>query len=496
MAARRGKTGPRIFISYRRDDASAHAGRLSETLSSEVRGAEIFIDVDSIDPGADFVHRINEAVGQCNVLIAVIGPNWQHAANADGSPRLADPNDYVRLEIEAAMVRGVPIVPALVNHATVLTATDLPESLAPLLRREAIELRDVSWRSDVSRLARGIAPEDPPKQGRKALLAGFGIAAAVVLAVVLYLVLKPNPSMSAADKSLLAQSPGTLVSSQCAHDAAASKTSGSLAAVTCHRGASAVTTSPDQFDTLTVQQFNSDSALAQAFNNQVKSTNAASFSKIGGDCADRPTATHNYTSKDSYGGGALCYQSQGKSYLWFTIFPKRILEEAERNDTDASTLYGWWDQLVNRDMATKAQVQELKSHVPQAYQPTCLFDNTYFDDTAGDRAVGVDCARSGDAYDLAYFEFLTPDAMSSAYKAVQSSGAVATGTGQQRSCPMESTWHRGQDSTVLGRVLCVPRNSGDSMWFTTDATNIMTFLGRFDNNASALYDTWISVLPQ
>jgi hypothetical protein len=56
--------------------------------------------------------------------------------------------------------------------------------------------------------------------------------------------------------------------------------------------------------------------------------------------------------------------------------------------------------------------------------------------------------------------------------------------------------YASRDPIHRTRVLCIPRNSGDSMWFTTDATNIMTFLGRFDNNASALYDTWVSVLPQ
>jgi hypothetical protein len=148
----------RIFLNYRREDSSGHAGRIWDALRyglGEDPGfahEQLFMDVDTIDVGDDFGEVIQEAVGSCDVLIAVIGKQWLTASDAKGRRRLDSPNDFVRLEIEAALERGVRVIPALVQGAEMPSSEDLPGSLAPLARRNALELSDTRWRFDVGRL--------------------------------------------------------------------------------------------------------------------------------------------------------------------------------------------------------------------------------------------------------------------------------------------------------------------------------------------------------
>ena len=93
-----------IFISYRRDDSSGHAGRLYDHLSAHFGPDKLFMDVDTIEPGMDFVEVIEQAVGSCEVLIEVIGNEWLDAIDDAGRRRLDKPEDYVRLEIKAALI--------------------------------------------------------------------------------------------------------------------------------------------------------------------------------------------------------------------------------------------------------------------------------------------------------------------------------------------------------------------------------------------------------
>jgi hypothetical protein len=117
-----------IFISYRRDDSSAWAGRLSDRLSSHFPSNQIFMDVDTIEPGIDFVEAIEESVGSCDVLIAVIGTHWLTSSNRDGRRRLEIPEDSVRVEIATALKRGIRVIPVLVEGATMPEVSDLPPS--------------------------------------------------------------------------------------------------------------------------------------------------------------------------------------------------------------------------------------------------------------------------------------------------------------------------------------------------------------------------------
>ncbi|MDX6678244.1 MAG: hypothetical protein QOE31_2296 [Solirubrobacteraceae bacterium] len=144
--------GPRLFISYRRDDAPGHAGRLYDELSRRFGESQVFMDLN-MEPGVDFVEQINDAVGSCSLLIAVIGPHWTTAQDAHGDLRLDDPADFVRAEVQAALSRrGVRVIPALVEGARMPNAGELPPSLADLVRRNALELSDARWSTDVERL--------------------------------------------------------------------------------------------------------------------------------------------------------------------------------------------------------------------------------------------------------------------------------------------------------------------------------------------------------
>jgi len=145
-------TGSRIFISYRRGTSSAHAGRLADRLSAEFGGDYVFMDVDTIEPGADFVDYIEEAVGSCDVLIALIGGEWLECRDETGSRRLDDPEDFVRLEVGAGLERDIRVVPVLVEGAVMPRAHELPEPLQRLARRNALEVTDTRWRHDVGRL--------------------------------------------------------------------------------------------------------------------------------------------------------------------------------------------------------------------------------------------------------------------------------------------------------------------------------------------------------
>lgn len=140
-----------IFVNYRRDDTAGHTGRLFDRLNSCFPG-RVFMDIDTIEPGIDFVEIIREAVGCCEVLIVMIGREWLNIADATGRRRLDNTNDFVRLEIATALERDIRIIPVLVEGAAMPRPEDLPPELALLSRRNAIELSDARWAFDVDRL--------------------------------------------------------------------------------------------------------------------------------------------------------------------------------------------------------------------------------------------------------------------------------------------------------------------------------------------------------
>lgn len=150
---------PRIFISYRRDDSPGSAGRLYDRLAEEFPKDHLFMDVDAIAPGVDFVSEIESSVTKCDVLLAIIGRNWIAAADAQGRRRLDDPADFVRHEIATALKSGVRVIPVLVDGAAVPAASALPDDLQPLVRRNAVVLSHHRFTAETRALARAFATE-------------------------------------------------------------------------------------------------------------------------------------------------------------------------------------------------------------------------------------------------------------------------------------------------------------------------------------------------
>jgi len=155
LHARPAKRSANIFINYRREDSSGYAGRLFDALSSHFAG-RLFMDIDTLEPGVDFVEAIEQAVGSCEVLIVVIGREWLTIKDAAGQRRLDDPADFVRLEVETALGRKVRVIPVLVQDTPMPRTEELPPALARLARRNAIEISDARWAYDVDRLAHTI----------------------------------------------------------------------------------------------------------------------------------------------------------------------------------------------------------------------------------------------------------------------------------------------------------------------------------------------------
>jgi hypothetical protein len=143
---------PKIFLTYRREETAGHTGRIYDSLVERFGEAGVFMDVD-LEPGVDFVDRITRAVGACQVLVAVIGPRWTSVEDEEGTPRLSEQGDYVRLEVETALRRpDVTVIPVLVAGARMPEPEELPDGLQALGRRNALELSDARWRYDVGRL--------------------------------------------------------------------------------------------------------------------------------------------------------------------------------------------------------------------------------------------------------------------------------------------------------------------------------------------------------
>jgi hypothetical protein len=140
----------RIFISYRRQETEWPARHLYQVLVEDFSAEQVFKDVDNIDPGDDFDERITSAVGSCDVLLALIGPQWLTVADENGQPRLNNPEDYVRLEIETALTRKIRVIPILVDGARMPGKEELPDTLVQLAYRQAVEINARSF--DTKRL--------------------------------------------------------------------------------------------------------------------------------------------------------------------------------------------------------------------------------------------------------------------------------------------------------------------------------------------------------
>ncbi len=189
---------PKVFISYRRQNAAGYAGRLYDSLSSALpRSSEIFMDIDSLRAGLDFEEQIAVTISQCDAVLVLLGPGWSSVADERGQQRLAKPDDLVRREVEAALERDVLVVPVLLSGADMPLADELPASVRELHSRHALELSDTHWRTDIARLVATIEGRAPSsmeltsaaKRRRLRGTAVAAISAAVVIVAVVAVLL-------------------------------------------------------------------------------------------------------------------------------------------------------------------------------------------------------------------------------------------------------------------------------------------------------------------
>lgn len=190
-----------IFLSYRRSDAPGFAGRLAEDLEAALGRGSVFRDVDDIRPGEDFVGVIQRELATVGVALIMIGPAWLTASaevQVKYKRRLDDPEDYVRLEILAALASSKPVIPLLVNGAVMPSETDLPEALRALARHQAFTLTDANWKADVVRLLADVRPLLPRRADiwRRPWpwLVGAGVALALAIT---WFSGEPTPPISA-----------------------------------------------------------------------------------------------------------------------------------------------------------------------------------------------------------------------------------------------------------------------------------------------------------
>lgn len=170
----------KIFISYRRDDSAGYAGRLFDHLAARFGAKNVFMDIDTIEPGEDFRKVVGNAVGTCDVVLALIGRQWLSVSDAQGRRRLDDPRDWVRTEVTAALANPrARVIPILVRDAAMPGNHELPDDLKELAWRNAIELSDTRFQHDVNKLIEviervaGKPAKAPARSGQKSRAARF-----------------------------------------------------------------------------------------------------------------------------------------------------------------------------------------------------------------------------------------------------------------------------------------------------------------------------------
>ena len=178
-----------IFVSYRRDDSRDIAGRLVDRLRRDYSDEQLFLDIDGIPAGTNFETVLAERLKACDVLLAMIGPQWVNAKDASGKRRLDEAGDYVRREIAAALQRDdVRVIPLLVSGAEMPRAAELPDDLKPLVTRQNYQLRYERFNADaddlVAQLANVVPPAGKRRFGKRAV--ALGALAVLAAAGVIY----------------------------------------------------------------------------------------------------------------------------------------------------------------------------------------------------------------------------------------------------------------------------------------------------------------------
>lgn len=144
--------GPRVFISYRRDDSAIYADYLFASLRADVPDLRVFRDSDTLRPGMVYPDKIKETLAACDILLAIIGKKWLGATNTGGKKRIHSADDWVRLEIAAALQYDKLVIPCLVGGARMPTQDELPQELAGLTLRQSITISKTDLKRDTEEL--------------------------------------------------------------------------------------------------------------------------------------------------------------------------------------------------------------------------------------------------------------------------------------------------------------------------------------------------------
>ena len=152
MPAPQVSSKPNVFISYRREDSAGHVLAIHDGLTLAFGSAQVFKDTDSIPAGRDFVAPIEDAIARSDVILAVIDKGWLTETNAAGVRRIDNPTDFVRMELETALQRGIPVIPVLVGGADAPRVSELPPTLSRMASYYAIPIRNDYFQRDLDDL--------------------------------------------------------------------------------------------------------------------------------------------------------------------------------------------------------------------------------------------------------------------------------------------------------------------------------------------------------
>src|SRR6516225_4565070 len=155
----------KIFISYRRDDSRYQARMIYEAFLRRMPRENVFMDIDTIPLGVDFVKVLEGWVQQCEILLVLMGPDWSDSTDPKtGKRRLESPKDFVRVEIRGALTRDIPVVPVLLDGAEIPDEAQLPDDIKGLLNRNAEFVDYRTFDADVQRLIKKLGVSSNTKQ--------------------------------------------------------------------------------------------------------------------------------------------------------------------------------------------------------------------------------------------------------------------------------------------------------------------------------------------
>lgn len=211
-----------IFLNYRREDSFGYAGRVYDKLSQNFDRSQIFMDVDTLNPGAPYVDDIHNAINSCVAMITLIGPKWLSVTDKHDARRIDDPKDLVHQEIASALNRNILVIPLLLPGASMPTADELPNDLQKLALRNAVSLSEPNFHPEMEKVIMTIKNEikgdfsKTLKFNQLAILKGIFSSALLVLILsfsiaVFFYITPPREPLTVAETSAVIGASATMV---------------------------------------------------------------------------------------------------------------------------------------------------------------------------------------------------------------------------------------------------------------------------------------------